>query len=178
MKHYPHIYRDYKVPLIRIPINQPGFNGMWHTVQLPRWFWVDSIWEIWRIRANSGGGFSLCNCTPYVTTVDGRSPANQLRLVVYPIIYDLFHTSKRWLFGISAINSTKAILRVFSWKDGDFPWRFVSWMEGIQSITIEGKQMSEIISVRGCVWEKKLCRQDMMSNGPHPWLVTSKSHTK
>ena len=29
MKHYPHIYRDYKVPLIRIPINQPGFNGMW-----------------------------------------------------------------------------------------------------------------------------------------------------
>ena len=29
-----------------------------------------------------------------------KNPANQLRLIVYPIIYDGFYTSKR-LFGIS-----------------------------------------------------------------------------
>ena len=28
------------------------------------------------------------------TTVDGRNPANQLRLVGYPIIYDGFYTSQ------------------------------------------------------------------------------------
>ena len=30
-----------------------------------------------------------------------KNPANQLRLVVYPIIYYGFYTSKQWLFGIS-----------------------------------------------------------------------------
>ena len=42
---------------------------------------------------------------PFVskTTADGRNPANELRLVVYPIIYSFF-LHPRWLFGISAIN--------------------------------------------------------------------------
>ena len=35
-----------------------------------------------------------------VTTVDGRNSANQLRLVIYPIIYRGF-IHRRWLFGIS-----------------------------------------------------------------------------
>ena len=34
-------------------------------------------------------------------TVDGWNPANQLRLVTYPIIYKVLAPSKRWLFGIS-----------------------------------------------------------------------------
>ena len=34
-------------------------------------------------------------------TVDGRNPANQLSLVVYPIIYDEFLKYPMWLFGIS-----------------------------------------------------------------------------
>ncbi len=42
------------------------------------------------------------------TSVDGRNPANQLRLVVYPIIYQGF-MHLRWLFGISAINSIMGI---------------------------------------------------------------------
>ena len=43
-------------------------------------------------------------------TVDGSNPANQLMLVVYPIIYMGF-IHPRWLFGISAINSMTHILR-------------------------------------------------------------------
>ena len=44
------------------------------------------------------------NCCAPGDTVDGRNPANQLRLIVYPIIYRvLLHP--RWLFGISSINS-------------------------------------------------------------------------
>ena len=34
-------------------------------------------------------------------TVDGRNPANQLSLVVYPMICRVVTTSKWWLFGIS-----------------------------------------------------------------------------
>ena len=34
------------------------------------------------------------------STVEGQNPANQLRLVVYPIIYAGF-IHHRWLFGIS-----------------------------------------------------------------------------
>ena len=43
------------------------------------------------------GGFKLGTYPP--NTVDGRNPANQLRLVVYPMIYH------RWLFWISSIKS-------------------------------------------------------------------------
>ena len=38
-------------------------------------------------------------------TVDGRNPANQLRLVVYPMIYRGF-IHPRWLFRTSSINSS------------------------------------------------------------------------
>ena len=38
-------------------------------------------------------------------TVDGRNPANQLRLVVYPTIYKGF-IHPRWLFRISSMNSS------------------------------------------------------------------------
>ena len=42
----------------------------------------------------------------YRCAVDGRNPANQLRLVVYPIIYRvLSFIHPRWLFGLSSINS-------------------------------------------------------------------------
>jgi len=37
--------------------------------------------------------------------VYGRNPANQLRLVVYPIIYKVFLHHPRWLAGFSSINS-------------------------------------------------------------------------
>ena len=39
------------------------------------------------------------------TTVDGWNPTNQLRLVVYPIVYEGF-VHPRWLFGISSTNSS------------------------------------------------------------------------
>ena len=34
-----------------------------------------------------------------------KSGDHQLSLAVYPILYDGFYTSKRWLFGISSIDS-------------------------------------------------------------------------
>ena len=40
-------------------------------------------------------------------TVDGRNPANQLRLVVSPIKQGFIHPT--WLFGISSINSIEGI---------------------------------------------------------------------
>ena len=38
--------------------------------------------------------------------VDGRNPANQLRLIVYPNIYKVFDLYPRWLFRIASNNST------------------------------------------------------------------------
>ena len=45
-------------------------------------------------------------------TVDGRNPANQLRLVVYPIIFQSF-IHPRWLFGISSINSMVVLFLIW-----------------------------------------------------------------
>ena len=41
----------------------------------------------------------------WFTTVEGRNPANQLRLLAYPMIYRVF-LHPRWLFRISSINSS------------------------------------------------------------------------
>ena len=43
--------------------------------------------------------------------VDGRNPANQLRLVVYPIIYDGNLHHPRWLFGISEPSTVSPEIR-------------------------------------------------------------------
>ena len=57
----------------------------------------------------------------FPSTVDGRNPANQLRLVVYPIIYKVFIHPK-WC-RISSINSHFLLLHflpqsLFEWKNG------------------------------------------------------------
>ena len=39
-------------------------------------------------------GYHFFGNTHIVTTVDGRNPANQLRLVVYPISYRVFYTPR------------------------------------------------------------------------------------
>ena len=54
-------------------------------------------------------------------TVDRKNPANQLRLVVYPInLYTRCFIHPRWLFGISAINSSREFVLQqtdrFCWK--------------------------------------------------------------
>ena len=48
---------------------------------------------------------SLVHLQYHSNIIDGRNPANQLRLVVYPVIYRVF-VHRRWLFGISSINSS------------------------------------------------------------------------
>ena len=65
----------------------------------------------WVLRTASGGetskfllviffGFYYCKTSSH-TTVDGRNPANQLRLVVYPSIYrvSMGFIHPRWLAG-------------------------------------------------------------------------------
>ena len=68
------------------------------------------------------------------TTVDGWNPANQLRLVVYPIIFRvLLHP--RWLFGISAINSgyeVYAMLKLWIFATGNFVARCVSGRKAVE----------------------------------------------
>ena len=43
-----------------------------------------------------------------------KNPANQLRLVVYPIIYRVLAPSKRWLFGISEPSRVPPFVHVVS----------------------------------------------------------------
>ena len=56
-------------------------------------------------------------------TVDGRNSANQLRLVVHPIIYEFF-TSKRWLFGISEPSTVPWTYHPMTILTTTWPWSF------------------------------------------------------
>ena len=46
--------------------------------------------EIDSLMASTSHVWSMCLLLPYVA-VDGKNPANQLRLIVYPIIYKVFY---------------------------------------------------------------------------------------
>ena len=52
-------------------------------------------------------------------TVDGRNPANQLRLVVYPIVYKVVHP--RWC-RISSIKSSNILEVKTTWKKPSRDW--------------------------------------------------------
>ena len=59
---------------------------------------IEMVYQLWM--------FALAAPTIVLVTVDGRNPANQLRLVVYPIIYRVLYTSQvvqDWWFHIFLI---------------------------------------------------------------------------
>ena len=64
------------------------------------------------------------------TTVDGSfgNPANQLRLVVYPVIYDRFQHHPRWLFGISEPSTVSLKIVTFFWGEGFDAHLYMSYM--------------------------------------------------
>ena len=92
----------------------PTSNGWFHTILHHEKIRGTSVFLV----QENSGNFGIDNiqshhlqqicCSDTGHTVDGWNPANQLRLVVYPIIYKVLAPSKRWLFGISAINSSDA----------------------------------------------------------------------
>ena len=62
-------------------------------------------------------------------TVDGWNPANQLRLVVHPIIYRVFYIPCHWLFGISSINGIKGQEFVIAfWPQVSSAWFWWFWV--------------------------------------------------
>ena len=93
-----------------------GFYGIWIIMKSietsnPTKSWLTlrqmmCVWGVFFITSETQGNLGSI-------TVDGWNPANQLRLVVYPIIYRVLAPSKRWSCRISSINGT--ILRFGGW---------------------------------------------------------------
>ena len=65
-------------------------------------------------------------------TVDGRNPANQLRLIVYPTIFTRFYTSKRWFS--RRISEPSTCTNWQSHLESNFPTRRVNAIRKTDSL--------------------------------------------
>ena len=74
----------------------------------PKDHWTLKTGVILRTRTYTPA-FSIGFSTLPLEAVDGRNPANQLRLIVYPNRKQGLAPSKRWLFGISEPSTVRAL---------------------------------------------------------------------
>ena len=80
----------------------------WNEINHQEYLWSDHSRLQWNVTDTLWWSL-LQSCSPGIGTVDGRNPANQLRLVVYPIIYKVLYIpgGDRRIAAINSIMSPK-----------------------------------------------------------------------